>query len=218
MEPKLKLPKGVENKTGQDGFVPNGNFTFTDDFKSEKLDYNWIGLRGPREDFISKTKDGLQINPFANNIKQVAPTSTLFLRQMHDNFSYSATMDYTPQSETDLAGIVALQSEGFNYVFGITKKGDEYYILLEKNRRQRRSRETNSEIVGSTKIDISKPIRLKVSAVGDKYEFSYSTNGTDFKNLGGTVSGDILSTDVAGGFTGCLLGLYATSTNDALPE
>jgi xylan 1,4-beta-xylosidase len=36
--------------------------------------------------------------------------------------------------------------------------------------------------------------------------------------VGGTVSGDILSTDVAGGFTGCLLGLYATSANTTLPE
>ncbi|WP_158618349.1 beta-xylosidase family glycoside hydrolase, partial [Flavobacterium bomense] len=40
----------------------------------------------------------------------------------------------------------------------------------------------------------------------------------DFVTVGGTVSGDILSTDVAGGFTGCLLGLYATSANDAQPE
>ena len=31
IEPKLKLPKGVENKTGQNDFVPNGNFTFSDD-------------------------------------------------------------------------------------------------------------------------------------------------------------------------------------------
>jgi xylan 1,4-beta-xylosidase len=59
---------------------------------------------------------------------------------------------------------------------------------------------------------------LQVSAEVDKYNFSYSTKETDFVNLGGTVSGDILSTDVAGGFTGCLLGLYATSGNDAVPE
>ncbi|MBN2172508.1 MAG: glycoside hydrolase family 43 protein [Bacteroidales bacterium] len=218
MEPKLKMPEGVKNLTGQDGFVPNGNFTFKDDFTAEKLDYRWIGLRGPREEFIKTSQKGLQITPFETNIKQLAPTSTLFLRQMHDNFSYSATMDYTPQAETDLAGIVALQSESFNYVFGITKKGDEYYLLLQKNSRQRRSRETNSEIIGSAKIDIGNPVRLKVSAIGDKYEFSYSTNGTDFEIVGGTVSGDILSTDVAGGFTGCLLGLYATSANDAHPE
>ena len=30
-------------------------------------------------------------------------------------------------------------------------------------------------------------------------------------NLGGTVSGDILSTNEAGGFTGAMIGLYATS-------
>ena len=218
MEPKLKVPKGVENKTGQNGFIPNGNFTFKDDFSSEVLDYKWIGLRGPREEFISVTKDGIKITPFETNIKQLAPTSTLFMRQMHKNFSYTATMEYVPESEKDLAGIVALQSETFNYVFGVTKKGEEYFLVLQRNERPRRSREINSTIVASTKIDISEPIRLQVKAEGDAYEFSYSTNGSDFESLGGTVSGDILSTDVAGGFTGCLLGLYATSENDAFPE
>ncbi|HET6557509.1 MAG TPA: glycoside hydrolase family 43 protein [Prolixibacteraceae bacterium] len=215
MEPKLKMPKGVENKTGKDGFFPNGNFTFTDDFTSEKLDYRWIGLRGPREEFISVAKEGLQIKPFQTNIKEVKPTSTLFLRQMHKEFSFSATMDYKPETENDLAGIVALQSERYNYVFGITKKGVDYYILLERTSGKFRSRETESKIVASAKIDISKPVRLQVSAKEDDYEFSYSTNGTDFVNLGGIVSGDILSTNVAGGFTGCLIGLYATSANNA---
>jgi alpha-N-arabinofuranosidase len=219
MEPKLKMPKGVtENKTGQNGFFPNGNFTFKDDFSAEKLDYRWIGLRGPREDFISTSKNGLQIKPFETNIKEVKPPSTLFYRQMHKTFSFAATIDYKPTSEKDLAGIVALQSERFNYVFGITKKGLDYYILLERIAGKFRSRETESKIVASAKIDLSKPVRLQMSANGDEYQFSYSTNGTDFVNLGGTVSGDILSTDVAGGFTGCLLGLYTTSANNAVPE
>ncbi|MFH0758192.1 MAG: glycoside hydrolase family 43 protein [Bacteroidota bacterium] len=219
LEPKLKMPEGVtENKTGREGFFPNGNFTFMDDFTSEKLDDRWIGLRGPREQFISVTKEGLQIHPFEANIKELKPTSTLFYRQQHNGFSFAATIDYKPGSEKDLAGIVALQSENSNYVFGITKQGEVYYLLLERNQKLRRSREMDSEIIASTKISITKPVRLQVKAKGDDYEFSYSTNGTDFVNLGGTVSGDILSTDVAGGFTGCLLGLYATSANDALPN
>ncbi len=219
LEPKLKMPLGVtENKTGKAGFFPNGNFTFTDDFTSEKLDYRWIGLRGPREEFISTTKEGLQIHPFEVNIKEVKPTSTLFYRQQHNSFSLAATISYKPGSETDLAGIVALQSENSNYVFGITKKGDDYYLLLQRNQKLRRNQEMDSKIVANTKITLSKPLRLQVKAKGDDYEFSYSSNGTDFVTLGGTVSGDILSTDVAGGFTGCLLGLYATSANDARPE
>ncbi|MGD9930219.1 MAG: glycoside hydrolase family 43 protein [Mangrovibacterium sp.] len=218
MEPKLKMPQGVENKTGQDGFFPNGNFTFTENFDSEKLDYRWIGLRGPREEFISITKKGLQIQPFAVNIKEVKPTSTLFHRQQHKIFSFETTLNYKPASEKDLAGIVTLQNEHSNYVFGITKKGNEYYLLLERNEKPRRSRQVESKIVASTVIDIKNPVHLKVQANGNDYEFSYSTNGTDFVNLGGTVSGDILSTNVAGGFTGCLLGLYATSANDAVPQ
>ncbi len=218
MEPKLDMPKGVENKTGKDGFFPNGNFTYEEDFSSKDLDKRWIGLRGPREAFIEKAKGGVKINPFEANVKEVKPTSTLFYRQMHNTFSYAATLDYKPESEKDLAGIVALQSENANYVFGITKKGEDYVLVLQRNFKQRFRREMDSKVIASTKIDISKPVRLQVSAKGDKYEFAYAVDGADFETLGGTVSGDILSTDVAGGFTGCLLGLYATSANDALPQ
>ncbi|WP_220273333.1 glycoside hydrolase family 43 protein [Pontibacter diazotrophicus] len=212
IEPKLKMPEGVENKTGEEGYFPNGNFTFIDNFSSEKLDHRWIGLRGPREDFISSTKKGLKINPFPVNIKEIKPTSTLFHRQQHNTFTYTTTLDYRPASEKDLAGIVALQSESFNYVFGITKKDKDHYVVLQ------RTEKGQSKIIASSKIDVRKPIRLQVKADEDDYQFSYSTNGTDFVNLGGTVSGDILSTNVAGGFTGTLLGLYATSANDAFPQ
>ncbi|WP_163321732.1 glycoside hydrolase family 43 protein [Draconibacterium mangrovi] len=218
MEPKIDMPKGVENKTGKDGFFPNGNFTYEEDFSSDDLDKRWIGLRGPREAFIEKAKGGVQINPFETNVKEVKPTSTLFYRQMHNSFSYAATVDYKPESEKDLAGIVALQSENANYVFGVTKKGDDDVLVLQRNFKRRFRGEMDSKVIASTKIDHSKPIRLQVSAKGDKYEFSYAVEGADLVRLGETVSGDILSTDVAGGFTGCLLGLYATSANDAIPE
>src|SRR5690606_8581220 len=94
MKPKLKMPDGVENKTGKDGFLPNGNFTYTENFTSEKLDYRWIGLRGPREAFIARTKNGLAINPFEANIKELKPTSTLFYRQQHNSFSFTTSLDY----------------------------------------------------------------------------------------------------------------------------
>ena len=219
LEPKLKMPEGVtQNKTGQDGFFPNGNFTFSDNFTSAKLDNRWIGLRGPREKFIAVGKKGLHINPFNTNIKELKPTSTLFYRQMHNAFSLTTTVDYQPASSKDLAGVVALQNENSNYVFGITKKDKDTYVVLQKNQKTRKDANVVSTIVASAKIDVKKPVQLQMKANGDAYEFAYSVNGTDFVNVGGAVSGDILSTDVAGGFTGCLLGLYATENNDAQPE
>ena len=211
MEPKLKMPKGVENKTGTEGFFPNGNFTFTDNFTVPKLDYRWIGMRGPREDFITTSKNGLSIKPFAVSIKAVAPVSALFQRQQHQHFTATTTMKFTPKSENELAGLTCYQSERFNYVFGITKKDKDFYILLEKTEKGQ------SKIIASAKIDVKMPVQLQVTAKGDEYKFNYSVDGVNFTNLGGIVSGDILSTNVAGGFTGSLIGLYATSANDAKP-
>lgn len=208
MKPKLKMPNGVKNQTNEKDFFPNGNFTFNDDLKKSQLDYRWIAMRGPRESFISQTKNGIKINPFSTNIKAKAPVSALFHRQQHATSETSVTLDFKPKSEKELAGITCYQSENFNYVFGITKKDKDFYIVLE------RTEKGNSTVIASEKISLSKNIQLQVSVVADEYQFNYSLDGKNFKNLGGKVSGDILSTDVAGGFTGSLIGLYATSDND----
>jgi len=208
------MPEGVTNKTGKDGYLPNGNFTYREDFSAENLDFRWFGLRGPREEFIKKTKKGLEITPFSTNIKELKPTSTLFYRQQHKSFSFTTTMEYQPKFEKDMAGVTAYQNEGSNYAFGITKKGKEYYLVLQKNSKPNRRGEIISEIVAKEPIKLDGPVSLKISAEGDNYQFSYTVDGSDFKTVGGMVSGDILSTDVAGGFTGAMLGLYATSDTD----
>lgn len=211
LQPKLTLPKGVENLRGQAGILPSGNFTLTETFNpATKLDYRWIAMRGPREDFITLTKNGLVIRPFETNVKAVAPISSLFQRQMHNSFTATTTLQFKPRVQNELAGIICYQSENFNYVFGITKKGNNTYLVLQ------RTEAGKSRLVASQPINVQNPIQLQVTADGDQYRFNYSLNGTDFINLGGVVSGDILSTDVAGGFTGNLIGLYATTNNNAV--
>lgn len=212
MKPKLKLPAGVQNQNGQNGFLPNGNFTYADKLTDKNLDYRWIAMRGPRESFITVTKNGAKINPFATNIKALAPVSALFHRLQHESFETSVTLDFKPKSEKELAGITCYQSETFHYVFGITKKDKDFYIVLE------RTEKGQSKLIASEKISLSKPVKLQVVADKDEHSFNYSLDGRNYKNLGGPVSGDILSTDVAGGFTGSLIGLYSTSSNDIVPN
>lgn len=212
MKPKLKMPQGVQNQTGQSGFFPNGNFTYNDKLTDKNLDFRWIAMRGPRENFITATKNGVKVNPMETNIKALAPVSSLFHRLQHEDFETSVTLDYKPKSEKELAGITLYQSETFNYVFGITKKDKDFYIVLE------RTEKGQSKLIASEKISLSKPVKLQVVADKDQHSFNYSLDGKNFKNLGGPVSGDILSTDVAGGFTGSLIGLYSTSSNDIIPN
>lgn len=212
MKPKLKMPQGVQNQTGQNGFFPNGNFTYNDKLTDKNLDFRWIAMRGPRENFITATKNGVKVSPMETNIKALAPISSLFHRLQHEDFETSVTLDYKPKSEKELAGITLYQSETFNYVFGITKKDKDFYIVLE------RTEKGQSKLIASEKIPLSKPVKLQVVADKDEHNFNYSLDGRNYKNLGGPVSGDILSTDVAGGFTGSLIGLYSTSSNDIVPN
>ena len=212
MKPKLKMPQGVQNQTGQTGFFPNGNFTYNDKLTDKNLDFRWIAMRGPRENFITATKTGVKVNPMETNIKALAPVSALFHRLQHEDFETSVTLDYKPKSDKELAGITLYQSETFNYVFGITKKDKDFYIVLERTEKRA------STLVASEKISLGKTIKFQVTGEKDNISFNYATDGKNFKNLGGPVSGDILSTDIAGGFTGSLIGLYSTSSNDIVPN
>lgn len=212
LKAKQKMPQGVTNKTGKDGYFPNGNFTFKDSLTTSPLDYRWVGVRGAKEGFISTTAEGLLITPYETNIKAKVPTSTLFYRQQHINFTASTTLSYIPRNEKDLAGMTCYQSEAFNYVFGVTKKGNDCYLVLQ------RTEKGQSSIIAETKIKDATPIDLQVKAEGNNYTFSYSTDGSELKALGNKVSGDILSTNIAGGFTGAMIGLYATTGNDAMPQ
>lgn len=208
LAPKLKVPAGVKNQTGTKGFMPNGNFRFEDNFTSDKLDFRWIAMRGPREGFSGLTTKGLSIIPFGVNIIEKKPASCLFYRQQHSNFTATTSLNFQPKAENELAGLVCYQSENSNYVFGITKKGKNTCIVLSETRNGK------TTIVASKKIKLSGPISLQVKAESDLYTFSYSLKKGKFYSIGGAVSGDILSTNVAGGFTGSLIGLYSTSANN----
>ena len=71
-----------------------------------------------------------------------------------------------------------------------------------------------TEVLGESEIVGKQPVRLQVEAQGEDFRFSYSTDGHAYHNVGGKVNGAFLSTTVAGGFVGNVVGLYATSGNN----
>ena len=209
LKPKLKMPAGVENHCGEDGFLPNGNFTFSDGFASADLDPRWVGVRGAREHFASVggARTCNQALRCEHQGARVPPRRSSTASSTTPSPPPPRSTTY-PRSSSDLAGLTCYQSEAFNYVFGITKCGDQTAIVLQRTARGK------SETVASATVGNRLPVGLRVSAEGDKYTFSYAERGGEYADLA-TVSGDILSTNVAGGFTGAMIGLYATAANDA---
>ncbi|MNN70239.1 hypothetical protein D3C81_1860790 [compost metagenome] len=54
-------------------------------------------------------------------------------------------------------------------------------------------------------------VYLKVEALGQSYSFYYATRPEAWETLLAGADGTLLSTDVAGGFTASIMGMYATA-------
>ncbi|MCL7986686.1 glycoside hydrolase family 43 protein [Sphingobacterium sp. lm-10] len=207
LKPYVPMPEGVSNQTQTGRYFPNGNFSFQDNFQQTELDARWVALRGSREKFLRRHDSGLHISPSAVSINEKKPISALFYRQQHKDFTAEVDLNYLPRSHKDLAGITCMQSEAFYYTLGLTKKNDEYYLVLEQ------MSDGVSTILAQEKIKHPEDLSLRVASKNDYYQFSFKQGDADYRAVGDVLSGNILSTDVAGGFTGALIGLYATSAN-----
>ena len=218
LEPKLKMPQGVSNQQGTQGFAACGNFGFTDNFTADKLDYRWVGERCNPIHFAylenagkkgkKKNVGGVRIKPFENNIEEKKALSALWTRQLHHNFAFTTKLKYTPKSEKDLAGIACLQNRNAQIVLGLTKKNGKNTLVLAKRWKDK------TEVLDTKPVNGKAEIMLQVKGNNDNFQFAYSLDGTHFENIGTTVKGDFLSTNIAGGFVGNMLGLYATAKNN----
>ena len=219
MEPKLKMPQGVTNMQGTQGFAACGNFGFTDNFTGDKLDYRWVGERCNPAHFAylenagkagkKKNVGGVRIKPFENNIEEKKALSALWTRQLHHNFSFTTKLKYAPQSEKDLAGIACLQNRNAQIVLGLTKKNGKNTLVLAKRWKDK------TEMIATQEMQKGKnEIMLQVKGNNDNFQFAYSADGSHFETIGAPIKGDFLSTNIAGGFVGNMLGLYTTAKNN----
>lgn len=193
--------------TGGASPVNTGNFTLTDSFPT--LSLLWVGERANPADFAQTGPDGLHIRPFAANITERKPLSAMWLRQMHGNFTFTATLVYQPQRESDLAGIASFQSRDANLVLGLTLREGRTTLVLARRWKG------STELLAAQPVSLKRgePIELRLTARGEQFQFAYALPRQPFTNLGPELKADFLTTELAGGFVGNMLGLYATSNN-----
>jgi xylan 1,4-beta-xylosidase len=199
---KLELSYPMPNLPESKRLIP----TACDHFDEDKLDFKWNFLRTPREEFYSLSERpgflSLKLRP--ERITELANPSFVGRRQQHINFAASTLVEFTPMNENEAAGVVILQSNEFNFSFVYTKNGEEQVIRVIK------CAGGEEEILKELPIRAPR-VLLKVEAHGQDYSFWYGESPSDYKPLIENVDGRILSTDVAGGFVGTEIGLYASS-------
>lgn len=204
---KMRLPGRIYNNN-----VPvsqlTGNFSYTDSFPGDSLDRRWIFLRNPSP-FYSLNGRGVSINAKPVNISQKKSPAAIFVRQQHTTFTAETEVAFAPSSERELAGMVLLQNEDYNFVFGTTVLEGRPAVTLARAEKSR-------VLVASAFLDAhdaGKPLRLKVEGHGRFYDFLYAVKDGEWQVLAQGVDAVNLSTHRSGGFIGACIGLYATTVN-----
>ncbi len=207
--PTIVRPEGW--KRNVQGITPSlitGNFTWHDDFDTAggKLRPEWLFLRTPQDNWWFKRDGQLHLTPTTRSIYIEDSPAFVGYRQRHADFTATTQMSFSPQDETEIAGLVCYQNERYNITF--TKMLFDGQSTLGVVRMEN----GEFEVLGS--IDLSEdqkdiPVFLRVIGRGGLYSFDYSFDNKMWERLAAGVDATNLSTAKGGGFTGAIIGLFA---------
>ncbi|WP_309119658.1 glycoside hydrolase family 43 protein [Paenibacillus sp.] len=178
-----------------------------DDFDAPRLAGEWNFLRTPRGDFwnLEERPGWLRLKLKPDVVSALANPSFVGRRQQHMSFAATTKLEFSPAAEGEAAGIVLLQNADYHYrlEYGRVESVDALRLIERRGGIERN--------VASRRYD-GVSIELKVEAAGQAYSFFYRIDEeAPWEALAEDVDGRLLSTDVAGGFTGAYLGMYASS-------
>ena len=120
-------------------------------------------------------------------------------------------MQFRAEDENEKAGLVAFQNEEHFYFLALSQKEGQRVIQLYKSNPDGGEMEELAAVPLKGQND---EIKLAIESKGDVYSFQYSINGKDWQLVKDDVDAKFLSTKEAGGFIGCLYGMYATSSGE----
>jgi xylan 1,4-beta-xylosidase len=188
--------------TTKDAEPTTGNFIWQDNFSGKQLQHQWVSLRTADSPFYTLKNNRIQLHALNVGLDELEQPAFLGRRQQHTRFSASTQLD-TPAEKTS-AGIVALQSETAHYYFGAATINGKTQLFIEQ---------TNK---GAPKIihtvspaDIGKRLTFVIEGDAGKISFYYLNKSGNKKTVLENADAKILSTEVAGGFVGTLLGIHA---------
>lgn len=181
-----------------------GNFTWRDEFDSPALNSEWLNVRVPKESWADlRSRPGsLTIHPLAVPLDSLGNPSFLARRQQHLAFEASTALQLPVESGV-AAGMAAFQGEKYWYFLGARRTVDGVRLFLERKSGK------EVETIATAVVGSSGTLRLRISGDRADYSFFYDADGHGWKALSEKVDGTVLSTDVAGGFVGAVIGPYA---------
>lgn len=176
------------------------------EFNEETLGFEWQYLRNPvRENYSLTEKKGyLRITASPITLNEADAVSMVCRRQTEHDFMAATFLEFNPLKDNEEAGMTLLQNNTHHYDLLFKKSGEQRVVQL------RVRVGSLSYTVAEKAVDGDK-VLLKIEGTANEYAFYFSDTGKEEYRLLGKQDTRYLSTEVAGGFTGVMIGLYASS-------
>jgi xylan 1,4-beta-xylosidase len=175
-----------------------------DSFDDPELAPSWMFVRTPRERWWSLTERPghlrLQLRP--EGLASRGNPSFVARRLEHRQFSAYMCIDVQPQIETEVAGLALYRSDDYQIRFEVSGVGRRVVRVWRRVA-------GIDEVVGERGVDTA-TVRLGVETCGADYEFRVADRAGLWHAVA-RIDAGCLSTRVAGGFFGVVIGVYATS-------
>ncbi len=186
--------------------TPREDFTF----ENEKLPFEMMMLRNPdgTEAVVDTDKKVLRLAMKAVTLKDLVTPAFVTVRQPAHDFTAEAVFDFYPEAETDCAGIAVMQSNEFNL------RIERYHTDNLKTAKLRvvKCYAEKDEILADETIDFAtKSVWIRC----EKQKFTVGVGALGKEQIiAENIDATFLSTEVAGGFVGCTVGVYASGNGN----
>ena len=188
--------------TTKDAEPTTGNFIWQDNFSRNALRHQWVSLRTADSPFYKLKKNTIQLQTLPVGLDELEQPAFLGRRQQHTSFI--ASTELAIPAEKTSGGIVALQSETAHYYFGATTINGNVKLFIEQA-----NQGVPNVIQTLIPSDIGNRLILEIAGNAGKIHFYYRNKNGLKKPVLENADAKILSTEVAGGFVGTLLGIHA---------
>ncbi len=176
-------------------------------FTGAQLGPEWMHIRNfdPRNISLTERKGFLRIRTAQDGLNSRFETPAFVgRRQTSFRFTARTEMEFYPSQDGEEAGLCVRANEDNHYEIGLGRFDGETRLFV-------RNRIKNREyLIAQEPVEPGK-VQLEISGTEDLYQFAWSKDGQAWSTLAACPSDD-LSREKAGGFTGTVIGLYATAS------
>lgn len=201
------IPKLVKRPTTKNSLQKtdplNGNFIWRDDFDTNTLSSHWSILRRVTNSWYQLNNGKIHLNPSPLSMASNLQPRFVGRRQQHMTYQSSTALQL-PAFEHVSAGMVAFQNAKYHYYLGVKKSDAGYEVFVEQ------VKDGVIQVAKKATINAHKGQLITLGISGDKANISFSYQLANERKiiLAENLDGKMLSTAVAKGFVGTLLGMH----------